>query len=168
MEFGPGAGDPSDEYPAPAQPVAHPANRLAFLEEARPPVVVPAGPADRPLAGAHSFDELEAVERSLSEYLVVGHPPRVPRRCGARRVCKSVGFRVAGTGRCKVGTAKVRYHFLCPTHGRIGSAQIDERMPPRPRPCPVCADTSEVWVGTTLNHVDRTRSGIDTPMLRAG
>ena len=40
----------SDEHASPTEPVAHPVDRLAFLEEARPPIVVSAGPADRPVA----------------------------------------------------------------------------------------------------------------------
>jgi hypothetical protein len=43
------------------------------LEEARPPLVVPAGPAERPLAGAQPLDELEAVGAGVVEDLVVGH-----------------------------------------------------------------------------------------------
>jgi hypothetical protein len=76
-------------------------------------------------------------------------------------------LRVAGSGRCKVGTAEVCYHFLCAAHGRIGSAPIEARTPPGPRPCPVCRATPEVWVGTSLNVGDRPGHVIDTPTLRA-
>jgi hypothetical protein len=60
-----------------AQPVTHPVDRLPFLEETPPPVVSPACPADRPPAGAHPFDEFEAVNACLVEYLVIRHRPMV-------------------------------------------------------------------------------------------
>jgi hypothetical protein len=63
-----------DEYGPAVQPVPHPVDGLAFLEEAWLSFVVAAGPADRPLAGAHPLDELEAVGAGVVEDLVVGHP----------------------------------------------------------------------------------------------
>ena len=46
---------------------------MTFLEEARLPLVITAGPADRPLAGARPLDELEAVSAGAVEHLVVSH-----------------------------------------------------------------------------------------------
>ena len=54
------------EHAPAAEPVAHPVDRLAFLEEARPPVVVTAGPADRPPAGAHPLDGSNPSARASS------------------------------------------------------------------------------------------------------
>jgi hypothetical protein len=68
-----------------AQPVTHPVDRLPFLEETPPPVVSPACPADRPTAGAHPFDEFEAVNGCLVEYLVIRHRPLVAPACDAHR-----------------------------------------------------------------------------------
>jgi hypothetical protein len=62
----------SDEHALSTQTVAHPVDRLAFLEETGPPVVISARPADSPPAGAHPLDELEAVSPCLGERLPPG------------------------------------------------------------------------------------------------
>ena len=71
----------SGEHPAAAQPVTHPVHGLALLEEARPATIVATAPAPHPRVLTGSFLELEAVERSLAEYLIVGHEAIVSRGC---------------------------------------------------------------------------------------
>jgi hypothetical protein len=63
----------SDEHPTSIEPVSHPVDRLVLLHEARPAIIIPAGPTDRPPAGAHPLDEFETVSACLVEYLVVRH-----------------------------------------------------------------------------------------------
>src|SRR5262249_26151416 len=70
----------SDEHASSGQPVPHPADRLTFLEEARPHVIIPTGPTDRPAAGAHPLDELEPVSASHVDYLFVRDSSMVPPR----------------------------------------------------------------------------------------
>jgi hypothetical protein len=67
-----------------------------------------------------------------------------------------------------VGVAEVCYHFLCPAHGRFGSAAIEDRLAPPPRQCPVCSLTSEVWVGTSRQVSEELASSRDTSMLQTG
>ena len=61
-------------------------------------------------------------------------------------------LRVAGSGRCKVGTAEVCYHFLCAAHGRIGerAKPILELNPTHP---------------LTLALAERFKQGADKPLI---
>jgi hypothetical protein len=72
------------EHSSAAQPVPHPVERLAFLEVAGPPAVVATAPAPHPGVLTDPFLELEPVERSVPEYLIVRHHPIVARGCDAR------------------------------------------------------------------------------------
>jgi hypothetical protein len=73
------------EHSSAAQPVSHPVDRLPFVEVARPASIVGFTPAPHPGVLAGPLIELEAVERSFGEYLVIGHPAIVARRCDTRR-----------------------------------------------------------------------------------
>jgi hypothetical protein len=46
-----------------------------------------------------------------------------------------------------MGLDGVRYHFLCPAHGPVGSVPISRRVAPHTSRCPVCRNQLEVWIG---------------------
>ena len=70
------------EHSAAPQPVRHPCERLAFLEVARPAVVVTATPRPDPLTVQGSFLELEALVACAFADV---HTAMVARRCDVRR-----------------------------------------------------------------------------------
>jgi hypothetical protein len=66
----------SREHGAACEAIVHPTERLATRQEAGPAFVVTASPPVNPLAAAHAFLKMEAVQLSRVDDLVVGHRPK--------------------------------------------------------------------------------------------
>jgi hypothetical protein len=83
----------------------------------------------------------------------------VPRRLDSNYFAP--GGRVGGGA---VNSDTVRYHQVCPEHGRVASAAVRKRAEPKTMACPVCGEFAELWVGmacelrmNALPFVDDTR-----------
>ena len=77
----PGRSRVPDEHATPGQPVPHPADRLAFFEEAKAIGHPCVWPSRRPTVPRLSFDQFDAVSVRLVEYPFVGHSSMVPPPC---------------------------------------------------------------------------------------